>query len=97
MQKEFERLHQKLDFLLADVKQIKALLAPQNRQENISTKLYTISEAADYLRLSVSRIYELKYEGKLVPIQRKKFSHVLFTTEHLNRYLNAKATALASA
>lgn len=89
MQKEFEYLHQKLDVLVAEVKELKALLLLATQQYTFPAKTCTVREAAAYLRLSVARVHELVYTGKLLPSQRKKYSRLLFTTEQLNQYLYA--------
>jgi len=50
-------------------------------------KLLSMKQAAGYLHLSVSRMYSLIYEGKLKPIQRRKNSKILFSTQELDSYL----------
>lgn len=52
-------------------------------------KPLSMKQAADFLHLSVSRIYGLIYEGKLTPIQRKRKNKILFSYEELNRFLKA--------
>jgi excisionase family DNA binding protein len=86
MKEAFEQLNKKLNELLAELHAIKAML-PLVNPPPTAVKTYTIPEAAAYLRLSVARIYELLYTGKLHSVQRKKYCRILFTTEQLNQYL----------
>jgi excisionase family DNA binding protein len=48
----------------------------------------TVKEAADYLQLSASRIYNLVFEKKLQPNQRTKRCRITFSVEQLNNYLS---------
>lgn len=82
METDLKTLHQKLDLLLFEVREIKA----QNALLNTET-LFSISEAAKKLKLSTSRVYALIYEGKLHPVQREKYSRIQFNTQSLNQYL----------
>jgi hypothetical protein len=50
-------------------------------------KPLSLKQAADFLHLSVSRMYSLIYEKKLFPIQRTSRSKILFTQQELNRFL----------
>ena len=74
-----ERL-EKIELLLAQV-----LMRKDGKKDD--DKLLSIKEAASYLHLSVSRMYSLIYEGKLKPIQRRKNSKILFSTQELDNYL----------
>lgn len=51
-------------------------------------KPLSAKEAASYLHLSLSRIYCLITEGKLKPLQKKKYARLLFTIDQLNEYLS---------
>ena len=94
MKEELAHLNLKMDALLAEMKELKASLS-ETRQTPATAK-YTVTEAAAYLRLSVPRVYELVYTGKLQPIQHKKYSRLLFSAEALNHFLHngAKPTAI---
>ena len=74
-----ERL-EKIELLLAQV-----LMRKDGKKDD--DKLLSIKEAASYLHLSVSRMYSLIYEGKLKPIQRRKNSKIIFSTQELDSYL----------
>ncbi len=50
-------------------------------------KPLSLKQAADFLHLSVSRMYSLIYEKKLFPVQRTSRSKILFTQQELNRFL----------
>ena len=50
-------------------------------------EILTIMEAAAYLRLSVKRLYELLYAGKLESLPHKKHHRLLFSKKHLNQYI----------
>lgn len=52
-------------------------------------KPLSAKEAASYLHLSLSRIYSLINEGKLKPLQKRKYARLLFTTDQLTEYLSA--------
>ena len=83
MHNQLERLTErleKIELLLAQV-----LLRKDGKKDD--DKLLSIKEAAAYLHLSVSRMYRLIYEGKLKPIQRRKNSKILFSTQELDNYL----------
>lgn len=88
MNEEFEALHQKLDYLLAELAIIKANLLAQG---NISPPL-NLRQAAAYLHLSESRVYDLVYTGKLAPLQHNKHGRLLFNKEQLNQYLYAQSS-----
>ncbi|WP_142683024.1 helix-turn-helix domain-containing protein [Chitinophaga polysaccharea] len=46
------------------------------------------TQAAAYLHLSLSRVYCLIAEGRLQPLQRKKYGRILFSLQHLRQYLS---------
>ena len=82
MKEELQKINQKLDLLLIEVSKVRSLHSISNKEE-----IFTIKEAAKKINLSVARVYALIYEGKLQPLQREKYSRVLFTQETLNQYL----------
>ncbi len=82
MKEELQKINQKLDLLLTEVSKLRSLRSFSNNEET-----FTIKEAAKKLNLSVARVYALIYEGKLKPLQRKKFSRIQFTREILNQYI----------
>lgn len=83
MNKEFELIHLKLDHLTTELATIKAnLKSLQSNSPPLSLK-----QAAAYLHLSVSRVYDLVYSGKLKPLQHRKGGRILFSREILNKYL----------
>jgi len=96
MKEELEQLNKKLDGLSIEVKELKALLLSLTNSLSVPVKKYKVPEAAVYLRLSIARVYELVYTGKLLPTQRKKYSRLLFTTEQLNQYLYANQVETAA-
>ncbi|MBS1779252.1 MAG: helix-turn-helix domain-containing protein [Bacteroidetes bacterium] len=55
-----------------------------------NNKPLSLKQAADYLHLSVSRMYSLIYQKKLNPVQRKRNSKLLFYVSELNRYLSTE-------
>ena len=85
MKKEIEKINQKLDLLLGEVKKLQKANAPPLIEET-----FTIDEAAKKLNLSKSRVYALIYEGKLIPLQREKYSRIQFNQTILNQYQNGK-------
>ena len=82
METDLGTLHQKLDLILQEVQDLKK----QNPSPN-DDSLFSISEAAQKLKLSPSRVYALIYEGKLKPLQREKYSRIQFSLQSLNEYL----------
>lgn len=85
MKDELEKINQKLDLLLGEVRKLQKANAPPNAEET-----FTIHEAAKKLNLSKSRVYALIYEGKLIPLQREKYSRIQFNQTILNQYQNGK-------
>lgn len=57
---------------------------------NENNSLLSLKQAGDFLHLSVSRMYCLIYQKKLIPVQRTGRSKILFSKEELNRYLGEK-------
>lgn len=82
METDLGTLNQKLDLLLEEVRELKKLNVSQSEEPHFS-----LSEAAKKLKLSPSRVYALIYEGKLVPLQREKYSRIQFSLQSLNQYL----------
>ena len=80
-------MEQQLESVLERLDRIEQLLA-KLRDPPDNKNSYTLKEAAAYLRLSVSRMYSLIYDGNLKPIQRQRNSKILFTMEELNRYVS---------
>lgn len=86
MQEELQFIHQKLDAIAADLVLIKT-----NMQISGSTSPpLSVRQAAAYLHLSESRVYDLVYASKLQPLQNQKHGRILFSTETLNKYLHEK-------
>jgi excisionase family DNA binding protein len=86
MQDELQLIHEKLDLI---TKELTAIRASMQIVSNGSPPL-TIEQAAAYLHLSVSRVYDLVYAGKLQPLQHRKHGRLLFSNQHLNQYLYEK-------
>lgn len=86
MSTELKLIEQKLDVLAEELRIIKtALLSLGNSSPPLSLR-----EAAAYLHLSQSRVYDLVYIGKLKPLQHRKGGRILFSRESLNQYLYEK-------
>ena len=83
MNTEFELIHKKLDSLAAELVIIKASLKGLINH----TPPLSLREAAAYLHLSESRVYDLVYTGQLKPLQHRKGGRLLFSQELLNKYL----------
>jgi hypothetical protein len=82
METELQKINQKLDLLLNEVRKMQGLKATAAEGSR-----FTIVQAAQKLNLSTSRVYALIYEGKLKPLQREKYSRIQFNQEILNQYL----------
>jgi excisionase family DNA binding protein len=80
-------MERQLQNVLLRLDRIEQLLA-KLRDPPDNKKSFTLKEAAAYLRLSVSRMYSLIYDGSIKPIQRQRNSKILFTIEELNIYLS---------
>jgi excisionase family DNA binding protein len=86
MSTELKLINRKLDTLTEELQSIKtALISLGNNSPPLS-----LGEAAAYLHLSKSRIYDLVYIGKLKPLQHRKGGRILFSRESLNQYLYEK-------
>ena len=85
MKNEIEKINYKLDLLLNEVRKLQYSNTPPLGEET-----FTIEEAAKKLNLSKSRIYALIYEGKLIPLQREKYSRIVFNQTILNQYQSGK-------
>ena len=88
MEEQLIRMEEKMDLLIKEVIGLKKRLDNLNHMPR--DKPLPINAAAEYLNLSVSRLYGLIYSGELTPIQRSKRGRILFSQEELNRYLNNK-------
>jgi len=84
MQEELKTICQQLKMI--NDKMDLLIQANENRTEG-NNKTLNAEQAAEYLHLSLSRIYCLVCDGKLKPLQRKKYGRILFTKEGLNEYL----------
>jgi len=85
MKDELQKINVKLDLLLSEVRKLQNANAPPHSDET-----FTIDQAAKKLNLSTSRVYALIYEGKLIPLQREKYSRIQFNQTILNQYQNGK-------
>ncbi len=84
MEQRLIRLEEKLDKLINEIVSMKMMYSGHLPRD----KPMSITDAAEYLRLSASSVYKLIYAGKLTPLQRIKGGRILFTTEELNSFLN---------
>jgi hypothetical protein len=84
MKNELQKVNEKLDLILNEIRKLQQLKSPPKTEET-----FAIDEAAKKLNLSKFRVYALIYEGKLIPLQREKYSRILFNQEILNQYLYA--------
>jgi hypothetical protein len=85
MKDELQKINKKLDLILSEVQRLQNSNSPPGSEET-----FTIDEAAKKLNLSKSRVYALIYEGKLIPLQREKYSRIQFNQKILNQYQNGK-------
>jgi hypothetical protein len=88
MEEQLMRMEEKLDMLIREVEGLK--MRQHSNCHLPRDKPLPIKQAANYLHLSVSRIYSLVYQKKLNPIQRKRNSKLLFSIGELDSYLNAE-------
>lgn len=80
----------KIEEVTARLERIEQLLLQMLKQNDCKKShdgLLSIQQAANYLHLSVSRMYSLIYTRKLKPIQQKKNSKILFQLNELDSYL----------
>ena len=87
--KPIDLLNNKIDKLTEEISFIKILLQKNNNLHNKDETL-DIKQAADFLKLSVSRLYQLIYAKKLIPMQRKKGTRLLFSKQLLMDYTTIK-------
>lgn len=85
MKDALQKINKKLDLILSEVQRLQNSNSLPRSEET-----FTIDEAAKKLNLSKSRVYALIYEGKLIPLQREKYSRVQFNQTILNQYQNGK-------
>lgn len=88
MEEQLIRMEEKMNMLIKEIIGLKKQLDNLNHMPR--DKPLPINGAAEYLNLSVSRLYGLIYSGELTPIQRSKRGRILFSQEELNKYLNNK-------
>lgn len=65
--------------------QVRALLSPELRNQRVESPYLSINEAADYLRTSRQRIYDLLSSGRLTRF--KDGSRVLLSRDEIDTYL----------
>jgi len=85
MERQLQQIDEKIDAILKEISGLKKQLDSLSHLPR--DKPLPIQKAAEYLHLSVSRLYGLIYSGELIPIQRNKKGRILFSLEELNRYL----------
>ncbi len=84
---------QELKGRIMNIERLLEELVNRNRERDVGTnneRPLSMKQAADFLHLSISRMYGLIYEKKLIPLQRMGRSKVLFSIQELNRFLNEK-------
>jgi excisionase family DNA binding protein len=84
---------QQLTDRVMHIEQLLEKLVSQIGEKDVGSdkeKPLTLKQAADFLHLSVSRVYSLIYEKKLAPIQRTGRSKILFSRNELNKFLMEK-------
>ena len=86
MQQE-EYICQQLNQILSEIQQLKTNLLQTNNSPPLNSK-----QAADYLHISVSRLYELVQSEQLISLQHHKKSRLLFSTQQLQKYLYGSKT-----
>jgi len=89
-----EEQMKKLAGRLERIEELLKQLVMQTKEKDVgsdNSRPLSMKQAANYLHLSVSRIYSLIYQKKLNPIQRKRNSKLLFSISELDNYLNAKS------
>lgn len=79
---DLQLLHQKIDLVLNELAVLRAEL-----NKSPCDELLSLPEAAKSLSLSTSRVYALIYEGKLEPLQRRKFARIQFSKQTIQQYL----------
>lgn len=85
MREEQDEIHNRLNALESKIDSLLKLA----RDDGSNTPM-SVEQAANYLHLSVSRIYCLIGGGHLQPLQRKKYGRILFRQSDLHEYLQGK-------
>lgn len=99
MEIELEIITKKLDEIVheigaitervASIENSLAMLVAARAETDVGQNiLFSLKDAADFLHLSVSRIYALIYQKKLTPFQTSKNSRILFSKDELDNYLS---------
>lgn len=89
MQAELQELKDRI----MNIERLLEELVNRNGERDVGTnneRPLSMKQAADFLHLSISRMYGLIYEKKLMPLQRMGRSKILFSIQELNRFLNEK-------
>jgi len=89
MHEELKRLTEKVD----SIEKLLIQLTTQRQETDVGNgngSLLSLQQAADFLHLSVSRMYSLIYQKKLIPVQRTGRSKILFSKEELIRYFGER-------
>lgn len=89
MQAELQELKDRI----MNIERLLEELVNRNGERDVGTnneRPLSMKQAADFLHLSISRMYGLIYEKKLMPLQRMGRSKILFSIKELNRFLNEK-------
>ena len=89
MHEELKGLTEKLD----NIEKLLMQLLTQRQETDVgndNNSLLSLKQTGEFLHLSVSRIYSLIYQKKLMPVQRTGRSKILFSKEELNRYLKER-------
>jgi hypothetical protein len=84
---------QELKDRIMNIERLLEELVNRNGERDVGThneRPLSMKQAADFLHLSISRMYGLIYEKKLIPLQRMGRSKILFSIQELNRFLNEK-------
>lgn len=89
MQAELQELKDRI----MNIERLLEELVNRNGERDVGTnneRPLSMKQAANFLHLSISRMYGLIYEKKLMPLQRMGRSKILFSLQELNRFLNEK-------
>lgn len=84
---------QELKCRIMNIERLLEELVNRNGERDVGSnneRPLSMKQAADFLHLSISRMYGLIYEKKLIPLQRTGRSKILFSIQELNRFLNEK-------
>ena len=85
MEMQLITIEEKLDIVIQELIELRKRLDNVNHQSRDNP--LSIKQAAEYLKLSVSRLYYLVSSGELIPQQRNKKGRILFSIEELKSYL----------